>query len=292
MSVCLLNIWDDFSAKFNRPEDPIIAQVGNLTIRRSELLGSYRALPAAAQAKLALPDAKKDLLQRLIHNKMLVYMGRQQGFERNGLFRRTIETNTQGLLSNWYMNRLRQRDLAVTDSEVRRYFNEHPAEYNSQIQFFATQIVFESLADAKKAQALLKKRQRSFEALARTYSIRTSTAPWAAVKLSSLIKGKMNPSFQKLLLSLRVGQVSDIYLAPKAHYYRLVRKDGQTIPSHITFDQAKEQIRVRLEEEKLRRWYQQTASTIKIQIDANALSSVQLTALLTPTTGPLLQSGR
>ncbi len=112
--------------------------------------------------------------------------------------------------------------VAVTEDQLRRFFDEHTAEFSEPEQVRASQIVVKGLDEAKKLQQQLWAGKK-FPDLARRYSL----GPEARVggDLGFFPRGVMPPQFDEVLFKLPVGQVSEVVSTDYGfHLFKVMEK--------------------------------------------------------------------
>lgn len=97
--------------------------------------------------------------------------------------------------------------VAVTEEEIRQYYEEHKAEFQVGERVHAQQIVVKTLEEARRIQALLRQGKK-FSDLARKYSM--SADAKVGGDLGFFQRGQMPPAFDEVAFKLAVGQVSDV----------------------------------------------------------------------------------
>ena len=97
--------------------------------------------------------------------------------------------------------------VAVTEEEIRQYFEANPDEFHQPEQVRASQIVVRSLDEARRVQQLLRQGKK-FPDLARKYSL--SADARVGGDLGFFPRGVMPPTFDEVAFKLAVGQVSDV----------------------------------------------------------------------------------
>ncbi len=97
--------------------------------------------------------------------------------------------------------------VAVTEEELRQYFEEHKEQFQESEQVRAAQIVVRTLEEARKLQTLLRQ-GRKFPDLARKYSL--SADAKVGGDLGFFPRGQMPPAFEEVAFKLAVNQVSDV----------------------------------------------------------------------------------
>ncbi|MEW5742097.1 MAG: peptidyl-prolyl cis-trans isomerase [Myxococcota bacterium] len=142
----------------------------------------------------------------------------QSGTTRAALTRTTREQLTiEKLLSQEVFSR-----VAVTEEQIRRYFDEHAAEFDEPEQVHALQIVVKGLDEAKRIQQQLWQGKK-FGDLARRYSL----SPDAKVggDLGFFARGTMPAAFDEVVFKLSPGGTSDVVSTEYGfHLFRVVEK--------------------------------------------------------------------
>jgi parvulin-like peptidyl-prolyl isomerase len=112
--------------------------------------------------------------------------------------------------------------VAVTEDQIRRYFDEHGTDFTEPEEVRASQIVVKGLDDAKKLQQQLWAGKK-FPDLARRYSL----GPEARVggDLGWFPRGVMPPQFDEQVFKLPVGQVSEVVSTDYGfHLFKVIEK--------------------------------------------------------------------
>jgi parvulin-like peptidyl-prolyl isomerase len=161
------------------------------------------------------------------------------------------------------------RRMSVSSSEVRRYYQENPQEFEKPEQVRVRQIVTATEEDALKVMALLQE-NTDFSALARE----KSTAPEAenGGDLGYFAMGEMPAEFN-VVFGLPKGEISGIVKSPYGfHIFKLVdkRKAGR-----IGLDEAYKEIAVKLRQEKedkrYKAWLRELRSRTKFEVNYQTL---------------------
>lgn len=114
--------------------------------------------------------------------------------------------------------------VAVTEDQIRRFFDEHVEEFGEPEQVHAQQIVVKGLDEAKKLQSQLYAGKK-FSDLARRYSL----SPDAKVggDLGFFPRGVMPVEFDDVVFRLGVGQVSEVVSTEFGfHLFKVLEKKG------------------------------------------------------------------
>ena len=133
---------------------------------------------------------------------------------------------TRSTKARLLIEKLFERDVlarvAVPEEAIRRYYDEHPDEFQEAEQVHAMQIVVASPDDAKRIQGQLFAGKK-FPDLARRYSL--SADGKVGGDLGFFARGVMPPQFDEAVFKLGVGQVSDVVSTDYGfHVFKVVEK--------------------------------------------------------------------
>lgn len=112
--------------------------------------------------------------------------------------------------------------VAVTEEQIRQYYEEHTADFVEPEQVHAQQIVVKGLDEAKRVQQQLWQGKK-FSDLARRYSL----SPDARVggDLGFFARGNMPPAFDEVVFKLNAGGTSEVVSTEYGfHLFRVIEK--------------------------------------------------------------------
>ena len=236
-------------------QGPVVLRVNDKVYTTADLereLGQeLRRVPPEMRQFLASKDGQKQFLERLVRRELLLQEAEKQKMGE----RPEISEQVAALRRDLMVRALLQEEIGgkvkVEDKEVQDYFTAHPEEFSGD-QVHLRHILVKTEEEAKDVQERLKK--EPFEQVAKQVSLDTATANKGG-DLDYLRREQMFPDFAKVAFALKPGEVSDPVKTPFGyHIIKMVdRKKGQP----ATFDQAKEQLRRRLTDERQNQRYQE-----------------------------------
>src|SRR5262249_4452592 len=158
-------------------------------------------------------------------------------------WKRRLRDYQDTLLVESAIRRLRSKDLAVTDTEVDKYLEDHRADYDHPVEMTAAHILLSNPVDAQKALDRLKDGE-SFERVAK--EMPKSPAPAVrGGKLTPFRRGMLVPEFEDAAFALKVGETSGIV---KSQFgFHIIRKLGEKQVQARAAADIKEDIRAKLE---------------------------------------------
>jgi parvulin-like peptidyl-prolyl isomerase len=262
---------------------PVVARVGNYTITLGELRTRLQEAPAAYQQYVASADGRRQFLNLLIREKILLAQAQALGISREpaykeavskfkGEWSRRLKEYEETLQVESTLRRLRSKDLAVSDAEVENYYNEHLSDYQKPVEILASHILLSTPQDAETALSRLKSGD-SFESVARAMSKDPETAAHGG-RLRPMQRGNFVPEFEDAAFKLKVGQISGIV---KTQFgFHIIRKLGEKRLEPKSLADAKEEIRSRLERDKFNQWVEAKQSVLGVQVNDQAMSALSV----------------
>lgn len=208
----------------------------------------------------------------------------QEQLSREGMTLDDLKRNIErSIIRRQILNRDIEAKVAVTDSEARAEYDKRIADYTKPPTVSLLEILVkeEGSNSLARAQEILDRARKGedFSALARA----TSASPTRAAggDLGKLAHGDLNPELEKIAFQIPVGGVSD--LIPTTGGYRILKVTARTELSVVPFDQAKEEIKQSLMQQ---RWAKEYDTYIQ---DLRKKASVELRVREVPLqlTGPV-----
>ncbi len=121
------------------------------------------------------------------------------------------------------LRQLRMKELAATDTEVEKYYNDHRADYDQPVELLASHILVSSEQEAEAAMARLKSGE-PFERVAKEMSKDPATAVRGG-KLAPFKRGTLVPEFEDAAFALKTGEISGIV---KSQFgFHIIKKLGE-----------------------------------------------------------------
>jgi parvulin-like peptidyl-prolyl isomerase len=262
---CLKNPSACFSSS-SAPSGLVLAHVGDAVITDAEFNARISQIPVQYRNTYAAPQARRQLLDNMINQKLLYQAVRQLGLDREEAFKMRMATYEESLMAQT----VRIRFCAVTDAEIASYYKVHPDEYGPSLQVQVSQIQVKTLSEAKKAQALLAA-GKPFAVVSKAVS--GNPNPITNRLVFPLYAGHKVSMYEEALSRLHVGQNSPSLKVPTG--YLILRKIGEEKTPSRSLEQVKPQIKGQLETAKMSAWTLKQRSNIPVTIDEKALANLK-----------------
>ena len=164
--------------------------------------------------------------------------------------------------------------VTVSDEEVQQYYERNKDKYDYPAQVRASQILAYEKNIAEKALQEIQS-GADFAKVAEKYS--ESPDAENGGDLGFFAKGAMPPEFDKVLFSLKMGEVSEVIKTP--YGYQIFRLTGQREAHRVSFEEAKNQIKAMLKKQKrmiaFDLWIEELQKNSKILLDQELVRQVK-----------------
>ena len=239
-------------------QDRVLAQVAGNPIMESDLMEALASMGQRAQA-YNNPQGRAILLDQLIARRLFLMDAQKNLMEREPAFKEQLKRVKDDMLTNYAIQKAVER-VRVTDDELKKFYDEHPDQFEAGLTFAASHILVDSEEQAAEIRSKLESGELSFEDAAKQYSSCPSKAQGG--DLGEFGHGQMVPEFEEACAAMEPGELSNPVKTQFGwHLIRLNKKeDGGT----VSFADAKEEIRQALLTEKQQAAYQSRINQLKL----------------------------
>lgn len=271
------------SACSDKPEasTKALAIINGKEITANEFDFRWSQIPDYARKTFAGPEGRKKFLEELITHELLLQEAKKRGFDRDRTFLERMERFRERSL----LERLRVEEVdsqvKVTREEVKAYYADNTANYTTPEELRASHILVKTQEEA----LALKKRLdqgEDFATLARKVSLDLSTRNKGG-DLGFIKKGQTMPQIERALLGLKVGGISQPVAT--SFGYHIVKLVDRASGAPLSFEDAKDQVREELLNEKRRRRYEDYVASLRAKAKLR-VADVPMPISELPVTGP------
>jgi len=284
------------SVATSTPSKDILARVGNRTITVCEFQERFNTFPSNRLPAGTVNEQKEQFLERFVQRSLLSLEASEQGIDRDESVANTIRDIVDSILAREYFERKIQPQLAVTDDEIKNYYDTHGDEFTDTEMLKARHILVGVKPDAtqekwdmalKRAGDLKKEIDNgaNFEKLAREKSDdgRTKRRGGAlrtggAFGSGYLTRENIPAGFPDIVFSLKEGEISDPVKGAKG--YHIIKVDTKRPKRIRTLDQVKAALKQKLTKQKHEEFFAQTIERLKekykVVLNTGLLDSVKV----------------
>lgn len=269
-----------------KSESAVVARVGRFKMTSEQLSKELAGSPPVYLNYLSTIEGKKQFLDILLKEKILLNAARRSGVLRRPEVQNNLkayldkakqqeEEFRKGLLLKEYLNELQTGKLKVEENEIRSHYESNKSEFQNPIKVSASHILSTTAEDAEKAL----KRVKSGEDFAKVAKeVSKDPTAFRGGLIGEVVRGDLAdiPEFESELFNLKTGGISGVVKTKIG--YHIIKKDGETRFPALAYDQAAPQIRRLLEKKKFDAWIEEERKRQKVWIDEKVLAAVPLPA--------------
>ncbi len=270
-------------AACERAQGPAVARVGSYAITAEDIKSRLSETPAAYRQYAASAEGRRQFLNLLIRERILLAEAKDLGIPKDPAYQKSVAVYKEGwkrrlkdyedtLQVESALRRLRTKELAATDTEVDKYYDDHRAEFDKPIEITVSHILLSSEQDAQAALERLRSGE-PFDRVAKEMSKDPATAVRGG-KLAPFHRGTLVPEFEEAAFKLKVGGMSGIVKTPLG--FHIIRKLAETQLAPRSAADAKDEIRAKLERDKFDQWVSAKQALLGVTVDEQAMSRLSL----------------
>jgi peptidyl-prolyl cis-trans isomerase C len=211
-------------------------------------------------------DVYRTVFESIVDVKRFALEARRQGLDLRPDVARRVVNRVDDILAEVLLQEL---EGATSEEALRAYYDAHPGEFKSPGRVRARHIVVRS---SEEAESVLRKLNggAEFETLARENNIDSTRA--VGGDLGWIRPGVMVRSFDEALFSLEQGEVSSIVRTYQG--FHIVRADEIEVGKLLDFKEAKESIRRRLIDARIRVLRNQLTVNFPVKVNEELLEDL------------------
>ncbi len=258
-----------------------LAIINGKEITASEFDLRWSQIPDYARKTFAGPEGRKKFLEELINHELVLQEAKKRGFDRD----RALSERVERFKERSFMERLRIEEVdsqvKVTREEMKAYYAANAANYTAPDELRVSHIVVKAQDEALDLKKRLNQGE-DFATLARKVSLDLSTR-YKGGDLGYIKKGQTLPQFEKVLLTLKVGGISQPFATPFG--YHIIMLVDRASGAFLSFEDAKEQVREELLNEKKRKRYEEFVASLRAKAKLR-VADVPIPVSEVPVAGP------
>lgn len=256
----------------------VIATYAGKKFTEQDFLDELAKLNKRSVKALSDPQRRLQFVENYILSSLLYEEGVAQGFDKDPAVRQQIEDLERRLVIQKVMQE--HQSAPVSDEQVRAYYDANPDEFRTD-RVKASHILVKDEALANELHAKLVENPDLFASLAAEYSIDKSNAERGG-DLGFFGRGRMVSEFEEAAFALpEDGAISE---PVKTRFgYHLIMRTGREDGTPKPFDEVKNQIRIRLINEKRREQTEAFLTQLKTKadysVDEGTLAKIDVSSL-------------
>lgn len=216
----------------------ILAVVAGENITNSEFEAFVQGLPKEQQTYLSNPQFKEHCLEQLISLYLFAKKGEELKLEETEEFAKIIANAKRDILAQMAMREV-LKDIAVSEEEIKTYYDEHKEQYKKGASVSAKHILVDSEEKCEAIKQEIVNGAKSFEEAAQNYS--TCPSGQRGGNLGEFGKGQMVKEFEDAAFT---AELNDIVGPVKTQFgFHLIKVEKKQEESASSLEEVKENIR-------------------------------------------------
>ncbi len=213
---------------------PVTTEDANIYVAQTQPGAKYEALT---------PDQKKMIVDRLIERVLFIEQAKKEGIEKDADYQRLLARDKEELMVRTWLTQ-QFDNTVISDSEAKKYYDEHPNEFKVPAQVHARHILLKDEKSANDVLAQLKglkgeALQKRFVELAKAKST-GPTGPKGG-DLGFFAPGQMVKPFNDAVFAMKKGEISAKPVKTQFGYHVIYVEDTKA-PKTVSYAEAKGRI--------------------------------------------------
>ncbi|MDD5020616.1 MAG: peptidylprolyl isomerase [Endomicrobiaceae bacterium] len=265
-----------------KQKEDIVAKIGNEKITMSDFVERVDSTPPAYQAYINTEPGKKQFLDLLVREKLLLENAKQSGINKKDEYKQAIKDFSaeqkkqfkdyqDGLLMEMFLKELQSTSINPTEDEINKYYEDNKTDFTNPTAIVAKHILVQSKEDADTVLARIKSGE-SFDKVAQEMSTDRISAEKGGL-IGPFRKGELVPEFEKAVFNLKTGEISDAIETPFGLH--IITKVSEAKLPPISEDVAKSEIKKMLSKTKFENWFDDKKKSLNVTVDYTKLNTIK-----------------
>ena len=256
-----------------KKEGQVVAEINGSAITTGDYNEELKNLPEYLKNMAETPQGRKEMLDTMVIRELILQQAAKDGLDKSPELARKLEDLKKRLIVEAFLKKRVETDAKVGDEDLKKFYEQNKDKFKTGEQVRASHILVKSEKEAKDVLGQIKA-GGNFEELAKKYSVDASAAHGG--DLGWFGKGSMVPAFEKAVMGLKEGQVSDVVKSDFG--YHIIKLTGKRAAGVRPFEEVKDQIKAAIMPSKQQEVFQKIKDELKknakINIKEDVLNSM------------------
>ncbi|MFH1714803.1 MAG: peptidylprolyl isomerase [Elusimicrobiota bacterium] len=241
----------------------IVAKIGCSKITKNEFNEKINALPDYYGDFFKTERGKKEFLDSMVREYIVAEAGRKSKLNKDKDFKKEMKDFENQLLITKMITKLKEKDLAVGEEDVKAYYDENKAYYDNPYRVKVSHILVNTKKEADELVSDLAA-GRDFADLAKENSIDNATA-YKGGDIGFFMKGELAPDFETAAFSLK--NIGDVSAPVETKFgYHLIKLTNLEQMKPLTLADVSDNLGATLERNKFDNWLEKQKKKLKVKV--------------------------
>ncbi len=254
------------SARPANDSDAVLVRIGKDVITPRHLVTRLQELPEQYRAQYTTPDGRKQLLDRIVEERVWMRDADVNGVTKRPDILVQIEAQKRDLLIRTWVNEVMAKNAPPSDSEAMAYYREHMDEWKTPANVSMRHIQTKSQAEGKKVLGLARAKGADWDKLVKQYSADTLTKANGGSLGTATREGGFaglgpQPALAESAMALGAGKIGGPWKTSVG--WHVVKVESVREESVRDFDQVRSFIVRQMSQERTQRYYKDQLDRLK-----------------------------
>jgi len=259
-----------------KSDSPVLAKIGKEVITQDDYVREISRVPDWAKANFKDLDGKGKFLDELIKKELVYQYAKKMRLHNDKDYLDKVDEFKKMTLVTLILKKEIEEKMMLDDAAVKEFYDKNSEKFRIGTEIKASHILVKTEDDAKDIVSKLKAGSK-FSELAKTISLDKASGAKGG-ELGYFGRGKMVPEFERAVLSLKPGELSDP--VSTRFGYHIIRLDDIKEGKLASFEQSAASIKKQLAAEKQKALFDTFVNDLESQTetskDIDALATISL----------------
>jgi parvulin-like peptidyl-prolyl isomerase len=261
------------------PEDSnaVLVRVGAEAITRRSIDARLAEIPEQYRATYSTPDGRRQLLDRLIEEKLWLQDAARNGVDKRETIVRQLEQQRRDLLVRTWVNEVMATNPAPSDSEAMAEYEARREEFKTPATVTLRHILLKKEFDARRVAGMAKAKGADWGKLVTQFSVDTLTRGNGGMLGTATREGAFTsigtqPALAESAMALGEGKVGGPYRTDRG--WHVLQVERVTPDGERSFDQVRSFLVRQMTQQRQQQFYQQALEKTRSRIGVTPDSAV------------------
>lgn len=257
--------------------DAVLVRIGKEAITRRTLQARLDELPEQYRANYSTPDGRKQLLDRMVEERVWLQDAERNGVPKRPAILHQIEQQRRDLLIRTWVNEVMAGNPAPSDSEAKAYYDDHLADFKMPATVTIRHIQSKTEAESKRALAAARAKGANWDDVVKRMTADTLTKAnggslGTVTKDGAFSALGTQPALAESAIALGEGKIGGPYKTDRG--WHVIKVESVKPEGLRPFEQVRTFVVRQISQQRTQTYYQDQLAKTKAKLGVRADSTV------------------